>query len=208
MTVLTARDIVRLNTSQFAAAQGTLERAFFDYPLMVYACPDARPRARGCVHFTRPSFTIRSAMARFTPVRASRGWPAGCRRASRSRRSSARSAPACWACRLPLAGSRSAACSSTANGTPSCITNSPRVRTGSWRQSASTRRPKAEASAVRFLEAITMRADEQRLPCYLETHGENSARLYERHGFETVRLFEVPGHAIPVWAMLRPARSA
>ena len=33
-----------------------------------------------------------------------------------------------------------------------------------------------------------MRADEQRLPCYLETHGEKSARLYERHGFETVRL--------------------
>ena len=47
MTVLTARDIVRLNASQFAAAQGTLERAFFDYPLMVYACPNARPRARG-----------------------------------------------------------------------------------------------------------------------------------------------------------------
>ena len=58
-----------------------------------------------------------------------------------------------------------------------------------------------------LLEAIVTKADEQRLPCYLETHGEKSARLYERHGFETVRLFEVPGHAIPVWAMLRPARS-
>ncbi len=47
MTVLSARDIVRLNIAQFAAAQRTLERAFFDYPLMVYACPDVRPRARG-----------------------------------------------------------------------------------------------------------------------------------------------------------------
>ena len=56
----------------------------------------------------------------------------------------------------------------------------------------------------RLLEAILMKADEKRLPCYLETHGEKSARLYERHGFETVRLFAVPRHAIPVWAMLRP----
>jgi GNAT superfamily N-acetyltransferase len=59
-----------------------------------------------------------------------------------------------------------------------------------------------------LLEAITIKADQQHLPCYLETHGEKSARLYERHGFETVRLFEVPGHTVPVWAMLRPARNA
>jgi hypothetical protein len=31
-------------------------------------------------------------------------------------------------------------------------------------------------------------------------------RLYERHGFVVVRVCQVPGHPIPFWPMVRPAR--
>ena len=48
MTVLSGRDIVPFEASQLAAAQRTLERAFFDYPLMVYACPEPGAEPAGC----------------------------------------------------------------------------------------------------------------------------------------------------------------
>ena len=84
MTVLTGRHIVRLSASQFTAAQRTLERAFFDYPLMVYACPDAAARTRGVsARCTRRSFATRCGTAKSTLVPAWRAWPAGCRPAFR-----------------------------------------------------------------------------------------------------------------------------
>ncbi len=210
MTVLTGRDILRLNASQFAAAQQTLERAFFDYPLMVYACPDAQPRQPAAsARSTRPSFTMRCVTARFTPspgVEGSRLLAAARRPAADALpRDSAR---VCWGCRWPLAG-RPFQCLLEYGQWHTKLhhefTNGPH-----WFLATIGVDPASQGRGVgsALLEAITMRADEQRLPCYLETHGEKSARLYERHGFETVRLFEVPGHPIPVWAMLRPARNA
>jgi ribosomal protein S18 acetylase RimI-like enzyme len=208
MTVLTARDIVRLNASQFAAAQGTLERAFFDYPLMVYACPDARRRARG----VRALYTaILHDSLRYGEIHTSPGVEG----------------VACWLppnvplptlfreinaglLSLPLAvGWKSFRCLLEYGQWHTKLhhefTSGPH-----WFLATIGVDPASQGRGVgsALLEAIAMRADEQRLPCYLETHGEKSARLYERHGFETVRLFEVPGHAIPVWAMFRRARSA
>jgi ribosomal protein S18 acetylase RimI-like enzyme len=208
MTVLTARDIVRLNASQFAAAQGTLERAFFDYPLMVYACPAAQPRARG----VRSLYTaILHDSLRYGEIYTSPGVEG----------------VACWLppsvplptlfreiragmLGLPMAfGWKSFRCLLEYGQWHTKLhqefTSGPH-----WFLATIGVDPASQGRGVgsALLESIAMKADEQRLPCYLETHGEKSARMYERHGFETVRLFEVPGHAIPVWAMLRPARNA
>ena len=57
-----------------------------------------------------------------------------------------------------------------------------------------------------LMQPILARADAQGLPCYLETHREANVRLYERHGFKVTSMCDVPGHPIPVWAMLRDAK--
>ena len=57
-----------------------------------------------------------------------------------------------------------------------------------------------------IMRPILERADDQHVPCYLETHEEKNVRIYQRHGFEIAERAEVPGHPIPVWAMLRAAR--
>ena len=57
------------------------------------------------------------------------------------------------------------------------------------------------------MQPILERADSAQLPCYLETHRESNVRLYQRHGFEICRQAAVPGHPIPVWAMLQAALS-
>ncbi|MBI1252565.1 MAG: GNAT family N-acetyltransferase [Alphaproteobacteria bacterium] len=46
--------------------------------------------------------------------------------------------------------------------------------------------------------------DAQSLPAYLETTTERNAALYQRHGFETTDIFDLPG--VRFWTMLRPAR--
>jgi GNAT superfamily N-acetyltransferase len=57
-----------------------------------------------------------------------------------------------------------------------------------------------------LMQPILARADAEGLPSYLETHRESNVRLYERHGFEITEQAAVPGHPIPVWAMLRKPR--
>ncbi len=50
------------------------------------------------------------------------------------------------------------------------------------------------------------RADAERKACWLDTHQEQNVRLYQRHGFEIAERAELPGHAIPVYGMLRQPR--
>ncbi len=57
-----------------------------------------------------------------------------------------------------------------------------------------------------LMQPILQRADAAGLACYLETHRESNVRLYQRNGFEISCHTEVPGHPIPVWAMLRKPR--
>lgn len=57
-----------------------------------------------------------------------------------------------------------------------------------------------------LLRSLSARADEARLPCYLETDGERNVRLYERHGYavlSTHALAELDGTRF--WLMQRPA---
>jgi ribosomal protein S18 acetylase RimI-like enzyme len=208
MAVMCGRDIVRLNAGQLAAARRMLERAFFDYPLMVYACPDAGRRSRG----VRSLYTaiLRDAQ-RYGEIYTSPGvegvacWlPPGVPLPTLVREVRA------GLLGLPLAFGWQAFRTLIGYGQWHAKLHHELTSGPHWFLATIGVDPASQGRGVgsALLEAILMKADEQRLPCYLETHGEKSARLYERHGFETVRLFEVPRHPVPVWAMLRRARIA
>jgi len=208
MAVLSGRDIVRLNASQIAAAQRTLERAFLDYPLMVYAQPDEHRRRNG----VRALYAaiVRDAL-RYGEVYTSPGVEG----------------IACWLpptvplptflrevraglLGLPFAFGWGAFRCLIEYGQWHTKLHHEYISGPHWFLATIGVDPAAQGQGVgsALLEAVLMKADDRRLPCYLETHGEKTVRLYERHGFETVRLFEVPRHSIPVWAMLRRARGA
>lgn len=208
MTVLSGQDIVRMNPGQFAAAQRTLERAFLDYPLMVHACPDERRRSRG----VRSLYTaiLRDSL-----------------RYGQIDTSPEVDGVACWLppevplptflrelraglLGLPLSFGWKAFNCLLEYGQWHTKLHHELTVGPHWFLATIGVDPASQGRGIgsALLEAVLVKADAQRLPCYLETHGEKSARLYARHGFETVRLFEVPRHPVPVWAMLRPARSA
>lgn len=58
-----------------------------------------------------------------------------------------------------------------------------------------------------LLRALSTRADDGHLPCYLETDKLSSVRLYERHGFVVTRQRTFPGFAdLTLWCMRRDPR--
>jgi GNAT superfamily N-acetyltransferase len=67
-----------------------------------------------------------------------------------------------------------------------------------------TRQGQGVGSAL--MRPMLERADRLGIACYLDTHQEQNVRLYQRHGFEIARRADVPGHPVPVWAMVRPPR--
>jgi ribosomal protein S18 acetylase RimI-like enzyme len=61
----------------------------------------------------------------------------------------------------------------------------------------------------RLIAPVLHRADEQGLPCYLETETESNVAFYQRRGFVVVAEKDVPGYHFHIWLMLREAgRSA
>lgn len=54
-----------------------------------------------------------------------------------------------------------------------------------------------------LLQPVLARADEEGVPCYLETFRERTATFYRRSGFEVVRNAAVPGGGPPFWCMTR-----
>jgi len=58
-----------------------------------------------------------------------------------------------------------------------------------------------------LLRALSARADDGRLPCYLETDKLSSVRLYERHGYVVTRQRTFPGFPdLTLWCMRREPR--
>jgi hypothetical protein len=53
------------------------------------------------------------------------------------------------------------------------------------------------------MEPGLARADQQGLPCYLETHDEKNIPYYQKRGFELVRAEHVPGVGLPFWCFVR-----
>ncbi len=58
----------------------------------------------------------------------------------------------------------------------------------------------------RLIAPVLERADEDRLPCYLETQTERNVRFYRKHGFDVATEGDVPGHGVRLWTMLRKPR--
>lgn len=54
-----------------------------------------------------------------------------------------------------------------------------------------------------LLQPVLARADEEGVPCYLETFRERTAAFYRRDGFEVVRTDVIPGGGPPFWCMTR-----
>ncbi len=46
-------------------------------------------------------------------------------------------------------------------------------------------------------------ADQEHLPCYLETHAAHNISFYEKRGFKLVRSEKVPGIDVPFWCFVR-----
>ncbi len=50
-------------------------------------------------------------------------------------------------------------------------------------------------------------ADQEHLPCYLETHAAHNIPFYEKRGFKLVRSEKVPRINVPFWCFVRPPAS-
>ncbi len=71
-------------------------------------------------------------------------------------------------------------------------------------------RPQDQGKGIagQLVSPILARADQDSLPCYLETHLESNVKIYMRLGFEVGSRSVLQGHPLPVWGMIRrPHRS-
>jgi GNAT superfamily N-acetyltransferase len=59
----------------------------------------------------------------------------------------------------------------------------------------------------RLLEPVLAGADEEGIPCYLETQAERNLAFYGRHGFSVVQEVRVAGCPLPLWTMRRPVKA-
>ena len=55
----------------------------------------------------------------------------------------------------------------------------------------------------KLIAPVLARADDERLPCYLETQTERNVRFYRKHGFEVATEGKIPGHGVMAWTMIR-----
>lgn len=62
----------------------------------------------------------------------------------------------------------------------------------------------SQGVASRLIAPVLAKADEQRLPCCLETATERAVSFYRRHGFEVTATGRVPFRGPQVWTMSRP----
>ncbi len=58
-----------------------------------------------------------------------------------------------------------------------------------------------------LLAAVCDRADQERLPCYLDTTKEGNLTFYRRHGFTVVYEGEFPRNGPHLWTLVRAPRS-
>ena len=55
----------------------------------------------------------------------------------------------------------------------------------------------------RLLRALIERSEGEHLPLYLETEDERNVRLYEKFGFQTLKVLRLPLLGLPSWEMAR-----
>ncbi len=197
--------IDRLQPSGYDRARTALARAFFDYNLMVYAAPNDRRRGPGvaCVYGA-----ILWDCLRYGEVSVTRDVVgAACWLPPASDFTLARQIAA-GMLKLPLhfglrGFNRLVAYDNVARKLHHQYAAEPH-----WYLAAIGVEPQQQGKGVggALMQPILQRADAARLACYLETHRESNVRLYQRHGFEISCHSTVPGHPLPIWAMLRKPR--
>jgi ribosomal protein S18 acetylase RimI-like enzyme len=203
MSQLSGLEIVRMRGGQFAATRQMLTRAFLDYPLMIYANAQLERRRRGVA-------TLYGAIVRDTlrhgEVHVSAGLEGAC----------------CW---LPPGIGLPTFAREVRSGMLGLalgfgwagfqrLVDFDHVQRRLHQQYAigphwflatigvdPAHQGRGIGSAL--MAPVLARADEQRAPCYLETHTVDNVRLYERHGFRVMEHIENPT-SVPLWAMLRP----
>ncbi len=57
----------------------------------------------------------------------------------------------------------------------------------------------------RLIQPVLAKADNDGVPCYLETQTVRNVAFYQKRGFEVVRDGQVPGQEVRIWTMLREA---
>ncbi len=201
-------DIVRLDAAGYQRAATALARAFQDYRLMVYAAPEARRRLRGV-----PALygALLADSFRYGEVYVPRDG----------------SGAACWLppdrvhagllrqvrsgmLKLPLAFGWSGFNRLLPYDAATRHLHHKHASMPHWYLSAIGVEPARQGQGLggALMRPILQKADASGVACYLETHREENVRLYERHGFVVAEHADVPGHEVPIWAMLRPARPA
>jgi ribosomal protein S18 acetylase RimI-like enzyme len=62
--------------------------------------------------------------------------------------------------------------------------------------------------ASKLVRPMLIRADQEKLPCYLETNDEADVPIYRHFGFKVIEEGTVPGTTVKNWAMLREVNKA
>lgn len=201
-------EVLKLTKAQIPAAQQMLARAFFEYPAMVFANPDAERRRRGV--FTLYSAILRDAFPwgevyASENVKGVAAWlPPGVSLPTLGREIRA------GFLALPFTFGWTAFRKLAAIDTCARSLHHKYVTEPHWFLATLGVDPDHQGQGIgsAVLQPVLQRADAERTPCYLETHRPENVRLYERHGFEVTELHQSP-RLPPIWSMLRkPQRMA
>lgn len=201
-----SQTIARLRADDYPHARGLLGRAFHDYNLMAYCLPDERRR-----------------LANVTTVYAA--LMADCFRVGEVYTTGNRHGVACWIppgvsvagtwrqiragmLRVPLRVGLRGLRRLIAYDNASVRLHHRHAPMPHWHLSLLAVEPAAQGQGIgsAVMQPMLRQADAQGLPCYLDTHQGENVRLYQRHGFEVAERQELPGHPVPVFAMVRRPR--
>jgi Acetyltransferase (GNAT) family len=201
-------DIIRLSSTQYQPARFTLGQAFENYPLMTYALPKAERRLKAV-----------------TSLYGSILWD--CLHRGEVYTTSDCAGVACWLApghtspglvrlirsgmfKLPWLFGWTGFRRLQAYGDLAEKLHHEHAPADHWYLWAIGVRPEDQGKGIagRLAAPILARADQQSLPCYLETHVEKNVGVYERLGFEVVARSGLTRHPLPVWSMVRRPRGS
>jgi ribosomal protein S18 acetylase RimI-like enzyme len=206
LRVASIAEIERLDKSRYAQARVALGRAFFDYPLMVYAAPDDRRRSPAVTALYGAILwdALRWGEVHVTPeVTGVCAWLPP-----------QKSTPTFWRqvrsgmLQLPFRFGSSGFRKLVAYDEMARKLHHDHAPMPHYYLAVIGVVPERQGHGVgsALMQPMLARADQKGLHCWLDTHRPENVRLYERHGFQVARRAEVAGHPVPVWGMLRKPR--
>jgi GNAT superfamily N-acetyltransferase len=196
-------ETILLDRERFGRASDVLIRAFLDYPLMTYTCPDEPQRRRACrsLYTSVLRYCLLFGESYTTlDLEGAAAWLAP-----------DRPFPTFW--RMMRSGmlgvipgfgwtgfQRLQAMDKVAEAEHHKHTPGPH-----WYLWVIGVDPPCQGRGVagRLMQPVFDKADRDGVRCYLETHKESNVAVYQRYGFEVVSKTPVPGQPLTVWAMLR-----